>query len=120
MGSQNKVAYGLAAGIALAAALLIVWMSVAAGLLGIEDDDPANLLYVGVLGIGGVGALAARFRARGLRIALLVTALAQALVAVSGMAVALAPRLVELDINPVFVRPAGQGVAAADALIVLK
>jgi acyl-CoA synthetase (NDP forming) len=47
-------------------------------------------------------------------------ALAQALVAVSGMAVALAPRLKELDINPVFVRPAGQGVVAADALIVLK
>jgi acyl-CoA synthetase (NDP forming) len=47
-------------------------------------------------------------------------ALAQALVAISGMAVALAPRLVELDINPVFVRPVGQGVAAADALVVLK
>jgi acyl-CoA synthetase (NDP forming) len=47
-------------------------------------------------------------------------ALAQALVAVSGMAVALGPRIAELDINPVFVRPAGQGVAAADALIVLK
>ena len=45
-------------------------------------------------------------------------ALAQALVAVSGMAVALAPRLKELDINPVFVRPAGQGVVAADALVV--
>ena len=47
-------------------------------------------------------------------------ALAEALVAVSGMAVALAPRIAELDINPVFVRPQGQGVAAADALVVLK
>ena len=47
-------------------------------------------------------------------------ALAQALVAVSRMAAALAPRLKELDINPVFVGPAGQGVAAADALVVLK
>jgi acyl-CoA synthetase (NDP forming) len=47
-------------------------------------------------------------------------ALAQALVAVSGMAVALAPRLKELDINPVFVGPAGAGVAAADALVVVK
>ena len=37
-----------------------------------------------------------------------------------GMAVALAPRLKELDINPVFVRPAGQGVVAADALVVLE
>jgi len=47
-------------------------------------------------------------------------ALAEALVAVSKMAVALAPRLKELDINPVFVRPAGEGVVAADALVVLK
>jgi acyl-CoA synthetase (NDP forming) len=47
-------------------------------------------------------------------------ALAGALVAVSQMAAALSPRLKELDINPVFVRPAGRGIAAADALVVLK
>ena len=47
-------------------------------------------------------------------------ALAETLVAVSKMATALAPRLKELDINPVFVGPAARGVLAADALIVLK
>src|SRR4029450_7522231 len=47
-------------------------------------------------------------------------ALARALVAVSGMAVALAPRLKELDINPVFVRPGGQGGGAAGGLVVVK
>ena len=47
-------------------------------------------------------------------------ALARTLVAVSQMAAALAPRLKEMDINPVFVGPAGQGLLAADALIVLK
>jgi acyl-CoA synthetase (NDP forming) len=46
--------------------------------------------------------------------------LAKALVAVSNMAMVLAPRLKELDINPVFVGQVGQGVAAADALVVLK
>jgi acetate---CoA ligase (ADP-forming) len=45
-------------------------------------------------------------------------ALAKTLVAASQMASALAPRLKELDINPVFVGPAG--VVAADALVVLK
>jgi acetyltransferase len=45
-------------------------------------------------------------------------ALARALVAASQMAAALAPRLKELDINPVFVGPSG--VVAADALVVLK
>ena len=29
------------------AAFLIVWLNAAAGPIGIEDDDPANLLYVG-------------------------------------------------------------------------
>jgi acyl-CoA synthetase (NDP forming) len=47
-------------------------------------------------------------------------ALAQTLVAVSQMAAALAPRLRELDINPVFVAPPGQGLVAADALVMLR
>lgn len=47
-------------------------------------------------------------------------ALADVLVQVSQLAMALRGRLVELDINPVFVRPAGQGVVAADALAVLR
>jgi hypothetical protein len=59
---------------------LIVWLSVAAGLIGIEDDDPANLMYVGVLAIGFIGAITARFQPRGLARALFATALAQALV----------------------------------------
>jgi acyl-CoA synthetase (NDP forming) len=45
-------------------------------------------------------------------------ALARTLVDVSRMAMALAPRLKEMDINPLFV--GSDGVAAADALIVLK
>jgi acetyltransferase len=44
-------------------------------------------------------------------------ALAHALVAASQMAAALAPRLKEADINPLFVGP--NGVVAADALVVL-
>ena len=62
------------------AASLIVWLNVAAGLIGIEDHDPANLLYVGILAIGLVGAIIARFQPRGLARALFATALAQALV----------------------------------------
>jgi hypothetical protein len=62
------------------AAFLIVWLNAAAGLIGIEDDDPANLMYVGVLAIGLIGAIAARFQPLGLARALFATALAQALV----------------------------------------
>ncbi len=79
---QSNTAYRFAVGLALTAAFLIVWLNAAAGLIGIEDDDPANLLYVGVLAIGFVGALIARFQPRGLARALFATALAQALVGV--------------------------------------
>ncbi len=47
-------------------------------------------------------------------------ALAKVLVDVSIMAAALGDRLKEMDINPIFVGAKGQGVAAADALVVLK
>jgi hypothetical protein len=77
---QSNTAYRFAAGLALGAAFLIVWLNVAAGLIGIEDDDPANLMYVGVLAIGFIGAIIARLQPHGLARALFATALAQAVV----------------------------------------
>ena len=74
-------AYRAAAGVALAAAFLLVWVTGAVGIIG-SEDDPANLMYFGVLGVGVVGATVARFRPHGMARALLATALAQALVAV--------------------------------------
>ena len=47
-------------------------------------------------------------------------ALAITLSRLSLLAVDHADRIAEIDINPLFVRPAGQGVVAADALVVLK
>ena len=49
-----------------------------------------------------------------------VEALANALVAVSELAWQLRDRLAEMDINPLLVRPAGAGVVAADAMVILK
>jgi hypothetical protein len=48
-----------------------------------------------------------------------VDALVEAIVAFSGMAAQLGDRIVEAEINPVFVLPAGQGVKAADGVAVL-
>ena len=52
--------------------------------------------------------------------ALDIEALATALSRLSLLAVDYADRIAEIDINPLFVRAAGQGVVAADALVVLK
>ncbi|WIW46007.1 acetate--CoA ligase family protein [Bradyrhizobium sp. 62B] len=49
-----------------------------------------------------------------------VEALAEAVVAFSRMVAQLGDRLSEAEINPVFVLPAGQGVKAADGLVVLN
>lgn len=71
--------YPLAMVLALAAALLLAWLSLGVGIIG-ADGDPANRMYFGVLALGLAGALASRFRPRGMAWALLAMALAQALV----------------------------------------
>ena len=54
------------------------------------------------------------------RAALDTAALVAALVRISGLAWQLRDRLVEMDINPVMVMEQGQGIIAADALLVLR
>ena len=78
--SHDHTAFRVAAALALTGAFLIVWLNAAAGLIGIEDDDPANLLYVGVLAIGFLGAVVARLKPRGLSRAAFATAASQAAV----------------------------------------
>lgn len=77
--------YRAAVGVALAAAFILVWMNLAVGIIGTEDD-PANLMHGGVLAVGIVGAVLARFRPHGMARALVAAALAQALVAVVALA----------------------------------
>ncbi len=52
------MAYRFAVGVALAAAFLLVWMNLAVGLIG-SEDNPANLMYFGVLAVGFIGAIIA-------------------------------------------------------------
>ena len=77
----GNIAYRFAVGVALAAAFLLVWINLAVGIIG-DSGDPANSMYVGVLAVGLVGVIIARFRSPGMARALFATALAQALVAV--------------------------------------
>jgi hypothetical protein len=73
--------FRIAVGIACAATLLLVWMH---GAVATEDDSP-GLMFFGVLVVGFIGVIIARFRPRGMARALFATALAQALVAVIAM-----------------------------------
>jgi len=77
----RNTSYRVAVGVALGAAFVLVWANGAVGIIG-SEDNPANLMFGGVLVVGLVGAVVARFRPQGMARALVATALAQAAVAV--------------------------------------
>lgn len=78
---SDNTAYRLAVGVAVAAGLLLVWANLAVGLVG-SEDNPANLLYGGVLLVALIGAIVARFRPLGMSNAMFAAALTYAAVTV--------------------------------------
>ena len=74
---NRSSAYRFAVGVALAAAFILVWVNGAVGIIGDAGDD-ANLMFFGVLGVGVIGSVLARFHPRGMARAMLFTAIAQA------------------------------------------
>ncbi len=84
-GRAGNRAYRAAVGLAVAAALLLVWVTLAVGLIG-RAVEPANLMFLGVLTVGALGAVIARFQAHGMAVALRATAAAQVLVGVIAVA----------------------------------
>jgi hypothetical protein len=76
----NK-AYRFAVGIALLGAFFLTWINLAVGIIG-NEENPVNLVFFAIPMVGAIGALVARFQPRGMARALVLTAIAQALVAV--------------------------------------
>lgn len=99
---SRSTAYRAAVGVAAVAGFLLVWINLAVGFIG-DEDNPANLMYAGVLGVGVIGALVARFRPAGMARALVATAIAHALVGVVAQVAALDTRMVVLLANAFFV-----------------
>lgn len=80
----GNTAYRIAVGIAVVAAFLLVWINLAVGIIG-SEGEPANAMFAGVLVVGLVGSLVARFHPQGMARAMVATALVQALVGVVGL-----------------------------------
>lgn len=78
--SGNTV-YRAAFAVAVLAAFLLVWVNLAVGVIG-SEDNPANLMYLGVLAVAVVGAPIVRCEARGMARVMAATAAAQALAGV--------------------------------------
>jgi len=79
-----NITYRVAAGLALVSGFLLIWVNLAVGILG-SEDNPANLLYGVVLAIGFLGAVISRFKPKGMAVTLFIMALAQMLVPVIAM-----------------------------------
>lgn len=81
---SGSLAYRLGAVLALVAAFLTIWVNLAVGMIG-SEDNPFNLLFVGVLFAALIGAILARFEPAGMARAVVVTAVAQAAVGAFGL-----------------------------------
>lgn len=83
---SDSIAYRAAIGLAVVAGFLLTWVNLAVGIIG-SEDNPANVLYLGVLIVGIVGAGKSRFQAGGMALTMFAIAAFQMLVPVIAMMV---------------------------------
>ncbi len=77
--ASKSPVYRLGVAVAVMTGLALIWINLAVGIIG-SEDNPANALYVGVIVVGLIGIASARLRPQGMARAAFVTAAAQALV----------------------------------------
>jgi hypothetical protein len=87
-GKAGSIAYRAGAALALFATLSLVWVNLAVGFIG-SEQNPANLMYLGVLAVGVAGAVLARLQPVGMARALFAMAGVQALIGVVALALGL-------------------------------
>lgn len=83
--ASGNWAYRAGAFIAIAAIFLLVWVNGAVGFLG-DEDNPANLMFGGVILVAVVGSVFLGFHASGMAKAMFAAAAAQVLAGVIGLA----------------------------------
>ena len=76
----GDIFYRLAVGSTISTGFLLIWVNLAVGIIG-SENNPINLLYFGVIAVGMIGAIIARFQPKGMALTLFLAAFAQALVA---------------------------------------
>jgi hypothetical protein len=86
--ASGDVAYRTGAAVAIAAGVLLVLVNGAVGFLG-SEDNPANLIFLGVLGIAAAGSVLAGFRPAEMAWAMYVTAAVQVLAGAGALAAGL-------------------------------
>lgn len=77
---EGSLVYRVAVGLALLAGLFLIWANLAVGIIG-SEDNPANLMYYGVIAVGLIGASWTRFKPTGMVRTMFAMAITQALIA---------------------------------------
>lgn len=91
----RHMAYAAGAAVAAGTALLQVWINLAVGIVG-SEDNPVNLGFFGVIVTAAACAFAVRLRADGMARAMLAVAGVQGLL---GLAIATAPSTAQVESN---------------------
>ncbi|MCF8262241.1 MAG: hypothetical protein K9J12_15820 [Melioribacteraceae bacterium] len=73
---SDRTAYRFAVGIAVVSGFLLIWINLAVGIIG-SEDNPANLLYLGVISTGIIGAVIANLKPLGMARTMFTTAVVQ-------------------------------------------
>lgn len=73
---SGQLAYRAGMIVAVGTSFLITWSNLAVGIIG-DENNPLNQIFFGVIAIALIGAFVVRFRARGMAVAMLVTAVVQ-------------------------------------------
>lgn len=97
----EHIASRSALALALFAALLLIWMNLAVGIID-APDNPANMLYLGILAVGIIGAIRTRLQPRGMSQTLLAMAITQAAVTAIALLVGLEGSLGFVILNGFF------------------
>lgn len=76
---SDRIAYGAGLGLAILAGLLQIWVNLAVGIIG-SEDEPINLIYAAVIAVCLIGSVIAGFGARGMARTMVAAAVAQSAV----------------------------------------
>lgn len=83
--ASASAAYRAGAIIAVVGTFLLIWMNLAVGIIG-SENNPANLMFAGVIAVAVGGSAIGRFKPLGMARAMAATAVAQALVGIIALA----------------------------------
>ena len=78
-----NASYRIAAGLGLAASVMLIWVTGAVGYIG-SEENPYNLAFLGVVAIAFAGSIIAAFRPLGMAYAMLAAGIAHAIAGIGG------------------------------------